>query len=53
VMLVFGGGLKLPIRERFFADIGYRFAPILSTSDVENDVTIKTQRVTFGFGARF
>jgi opacity protein-like surface antigen len=53
-MVLFGGGLTFPIQNRYFADVGYRFGLIFSkVSDVENDVAIGTQRVTFGFGVRF
>jgi opacity protein-like surface antigen len=53
-ILLFGGGLVFPFRERYFADFGYRFGGILSNvSDIENDTTIKTQRIMLGAGVRF
>jgi len=53
-ILVFGGGLKFPFAANYYLDIGYRFGGILSNvSDIENDVTVKTQRVMFGAGVRF
>jgi opacity protein-like surface antigen len=53
-ILIFGGGINFPIAKSYFADFGYRFGGILSkVSDIENDVTIKTQRIMFGVGARF
>lgn len=53
-ILVFGGGIVYPFRERYFADFGYRFGGILSNvSDIENDTTIKTQRIMLGAGVRF
>jgi hypothetical protein len=53
-LFVFGGGITVPFGSRYFADIGYRIGPLLAnTSEIENDVTIVTQRVIFGVGARF
>jgi opacity protein-like surface antigen len=53
-ILVFGGGLKFPFAGNYYLDVGYRFGGILSNvSDIENDVTVKTQRVMFGAGVRF
>jgi opacity protein-like surface antigen len=53
-ILLFGGGITYPFGKSYFADFGYRFGGILSkVSDIENDVTIKTQRVVFGAGVRF
>jgi opacity protein-like surface antigen len=53
-ILVFGGGLVFPFRTRYFIDAGYRFGGILSNvSDIENDITIKTQRIMIGAGMRF
>jgi opacity protein-like surface antigen len=53
-ILVFGGGLMFPFSGRYFADFGYRFGGILSkVSDIENDITIKTQRIMLGAGVRF
>ena len=53
-ILVFGGGLKFPFGGNYYLDVGYRFGGILSNvSDIENDVTVKTQRVMFGAGVRF
>ena len=53
-ILAFGGGLIFPFRERYFFDVGYRFGGILSkVSDIENDITIKTQRIMIGAGMRF
>jgi opacity protein-like surface antigen len=53
-IIVVGGGVTIPVRERYFIDLGYRFGGILSnTSDIENDTAIKTQRIILGFGARF
>jgi opacity protein-like surface antigen len=53
-ILVFGGGLKFPFSGNYYVDVGYRFGGILSNvSDIENDVTVKTQRIMFGAGVRF
>jgi opacity protein-like surface antigen len=53
-MLVIGGGINVPFMERFFADVGYRYGGILAdTDEVENDTTIKTQRIVFGVGFKF
>lgn len=53
-ILIFGGGIVYPFAKNYFADFGYRFGGILSkVSDIENDQTIKTQRVMLGAGVRF
>ncbi len=53
-ILIFGGGITFPFAKNYFADFGYRFGGILSkVSDIENDITIKTQRIMLGVGARF
>lgn len=53
-ILIFGGGITYPFSNRYFVDGGYRFGGILSkVSDIENDVTIKTQRIVFGVGMKF
>jgi opacity protein-like surface antigen len=53
-ILLFGGGITYPFGRSYFADFGYRFGGILSkVSDIENDITIKTQRIVFGAGVRF
>jgi opacity protein-like surface antigen len=53
-ILIFGGGITFPFAKRYFADFGYRFGGVLSkVSDIENDVTIKTQRIMLGAGVRF
>ena len=53
-ILMFGGGLLFPFSTRYFIDAGYRFGGILSkASDIENDITIKTQRIMVGVGVRF
>jgi opacity protein-like surface antigen len=53
-IITIGGGIAIPIAARYYVDLGYRFGGILSnTSDIENDTAIKSQRIIFGFGARF
>jgi hypothetical protein len=53
-ILIFGGGIHFPFAKSYFADFGYRFGGILSkVSDIENDTTIKTQRIMLGVGVRF
>jgi len=53
-ILIFGGGITFPFAKSYFADFGYRFGGILSkVSDIENDITIKTQRIMLGVGVRF
>jgi opacity protein-like surface antigen len=53
-MFVFGFGVKLPFKERFFGDVGYRFGEIFSKStDTEPLPSIPTQRVVLGVGMRF
>jgi opacity protein-like surface antigen len=53
-LLIFGGGVVYPFAKNYFADVGYRFGGILSNvADIENDLTIKTQRIMLGAGVRF
>jgi hypothetical protein len=53
-LLIFGGGIVYPFAKNYFIDVGYRFGGILSkVSDIENDQTIKTQRIMLGAGVRF
>jgi hypothetical protein len=53
-LLIFGGGIAYPFGKAYFIDVGYRFGGILSkVSDIENDQTIKTQRIMLGAGVRF
>jgi opacity protein-like surface antigen len=53
-ILVFGFGVNVPFKTRFFGDLGYRYGQILArTTDVENDKAIPTQRVVLGVGVRF
>lgn len=53
-MIVVGFGVRVPFKERFFGDLGYRLGSIISnTSDVENDKGIPTQRVMLGVGMKF
>jgi len=53
-MLIFGGGITYPFRKNYYLDVGYRFGGILSNvSDIENDQTIKTQRIMLGVGVKF
>jgi len=53
-MISFGGGIAIPFANRYYIDLGYRFGGILSkTSDIENDIAIKSQRIILGVGARF
>ena len=54
VLLVVGGGTHYIFRTRYFADVSYRYGHIFAKSGVvEDDVSIKTQRVQFGVGVRF
>ena len=51
---VFGFGVNVPFKERFFGDIGYRYGNIFAnTSNFETDTAIPTQRIILGVGARF
>jgi opacity protein-like surface antigen len=53
-LIVAGGGFNVPITDRFYVDIGYRYGGILAkTDDVETDRSLKTQRIVFGAGYRF
>jgi opacity protein-like surface antigen len=51
---VFGFGANMPFKERFFADLGYRYGQIFSkTLDNESLESIGTQRIVLGVGVRF
>src|SRR5262245_42410351 len=53
-ILALGGGSGYPFMKNYFVDVGYRFGGILSkVEDIENDQTIKTQRIMLGAGVRF
>jgi opacity protein-like surface antigen len=54
-IFVVGFGVKVPFKERFFGDLGYRFGQIFSksTDDGETLPSIPTQRVVLGVGMRF
>jgi len=53
VMLVFGFGVHMPFKTRYFGDLGYRYGPILKSDSFETDSTIPTQRIVLGGGIRF
>lgn len=51
---LFGFGVTVPFKTRFFADLGYRYGQILAKTDnFETDTAIPTQRVVLGAGIRF
>jgi opacity protein-like surface antigen len=53
-LLVIGFGLNVPFKQRFFADVGYRYGRIFSkTIDEETLEAIPTQRIVLGVGVRF
>jgi len=53
-LFVFGFGVNVPFKQRFFADLGYRFGHIASKStDDETLSSIPTQRIILGAGIRF
>ena len=53
-LLVFGFGVKVPFKDRFFADLGYRFGHISSKdTDTETLASIPTQRIVLGVGIKF
>ena len=53
-ILVFGFGVNVPFKTRYFADLGYRYGQILAKTDnFETDKSIPTQRVVLGAGIRF
>jgi len=53
-MFVFGFGVKVPFKQRFFADLGYHFGQISSKStDTEPLPSIPTQRIVLGVGMKF
>ena len=53
-ILLFGFGVRVPFKTRFFGDLGYRYGQILAkTGDFENDKAIPTQRIVLGAGIRF
>jgi opacity protein-like surface antigen len=53
-LLVLGFGVKVPFKDRFFADLGYRFGHISSKdTDTETLASIPTQRIVLGVGIKF
>jgi opacity protein-like surface antigen len=53
-IVVFGFGVNVPFKTRFFGDLGYRFGQILAKTDnFETDKRIPTQRIVLGAGIRF
>ena len=53
-ILVFGFGVRVPFKTRFFGDLGYRYGQILAKTDnFETDTSIPTQRVILGVGVKF
>ena len=53
-IVIFGFGVNVPFKTRFFADLGYRYGQILAkTENFETDKAIPTQRVVLGAGIRF
>jgi opacity protein-like surface antigen len=53
-ILVFGFGVRVPFKTRFFGDLGYRYGQIFAKTDnFENDTSIPTQRVILGVGVKF
>jgi len=54
-IFVVGFGVKVPFKQRFFGDIGYRFGQIFSKSTADGVLlpSIPTQRVVLGVGMRF
>lgn len=53
-ILLFGFGVRVPFKTRYFGDLGYRYGQILSkTENFETDKAIPTQRVILGVGIRF
>lgn len=53
-LLVIGFGVNVPFKQRFFADLGYRYGQIFSkTFDEEKLDSIPTQRIILGVGVRF
>ena len=53
-IVIFGFGVNVPFKTRFFADLGYRYGQILAKTDnFETDKAIPTQRIILGAGIRF
>jgi opacity protein-like surface antigen len=53
-IVVIGFGVNVPFKNRYFADLGYRYGQILAKTDnFETDTGIPTQRVVLGVGIRF
>jgi opacity protein-like surface antigen len=53
-ILVFGFGVHVPFKTRFFGDLGYRYGHIFpKTENFETDTAIPTQRIILGVGVRF
>jgi opacity protein-like surface antigen len=51
-MVMFGGGVQLPIASRWAADVGYRVSRIAADTSLASDA-LNTQTLTFGVGYRF
>jgi hypothetical protein len=53
-LLVIGFGVNVPFKQRFFADVGYRYGQAFSkTIDEETLESVPTQRIILGAGIRF
>jgi opacity protein-like surface antigen len=53
-LVVIGFGVNAPFKQRYFADLGYRYGQIFSKSlDNESLGSIPTQRIVLGVGVRF
>jgi opacity protein-like surface antigen len=51
-MVMFGGGVRVPIASRWAADVGYRVSRIAADTSLASDA-LNTQTLTFGVGYRF
>lgn len=52
-MMVIAFGVSRDFARRYFADLSYRYGAIFPTGSIEDDKTINSQRLQFGFGLRF
>jgi opacity protein-like surface antigen len=53
-LLMIGVGATMPFKQRYFADLSYRYGHIFArTGEIEDDRGINTQRVQIGVGLKF
>jgi hypothetical protein len=52
--VTFGGGVTIPLAQRFYGDVSFRLMHILAKTDNNpNDVALNSARIQLGIGVRF